>query len=345
MRRLALLVALTQPACVGYVAKSAYFQAELLAGRRPLERVLERGDLPPAEAANLALIPEIKAFGLDLGLKKTGSYTAVNADWKRALYTVTACPPLSFKPKTWWFPIVGGVPYLGFFRDEDAQRRVRRLERRGYETRVGRAGAYSTLGWFRDPVLPAMLTWSEADLSETVLHELAHATLWIRGSVPFNETFATVVGEAAADRYLEGRYGAVSPQLIAARGARDDYDQWRGMLREVYQELDALYQDPDLSDAVKLERKAAIMAGLPDRVDAREWADAARWEAAIRKGPWNNARLRGYRTYNTGMDDFERLLRACGGDVLAFIERVGALTKRQKDPYVALAAGADTCGG
>ena len=88
---------------------------------------------------------------------------------------------------------MGRVPYLGFFRRKDAEPWIRRLENQGYETYIRTAGAYSTLGWFEDPVLPGMLKWSDYRLADTVLHELAHATVWIKGSVKFNESFASFV--------------------------------------------------------------------------------------------------------------------------------------------------------
>ena len=177
VKRLALALLLTQTGCLAYLSKAAYFQAELLAGREPLDDVLTSGDLTPTQADRLRLVPDIKAFGESIGLADTDNYDTVNLGWQRGIYTVTAAPPLSFEAKTWWFPIVGGVPYIGFFRDSDARKRADRVAAKGYETHIGRASAYSTLGFFRDPVLPGMLDWDEARLAETVLHELAHATL------------------------------------------------------------------------------------------------------------------------------------------------------------------------
>lgn len=338
-RGLLLGLALTQPGCLAYLAKSAYFQAELLAGREPLEEVLARGELDPERAAKLALVPEIKAFGESLGLADTDNYDTVNLGWDRGIYTVVAAPPLSLEPKTWWFPVVGGVPYLGFFREQDARKRADKVAARGYETRIGRAGAYSTLGFFRDPVLPDMLDWDEVELADTVLHELAHATLWIPGGASFNETFAAVVGEAAALQWVDHRNGPASAALVAVYDQRADWDAYRRMLYEVTEELGALYADPDLSDEQKLARKAAILGGLEARLEALELNDPERWRRALLRREWNNAWLLSYRTYDTGRGDFDALLAACGGDIAAFIRRVDELTRRARDPYAALAAG------
>jgi predicted aminopeptidase len=335
---LPLLALLTQPGCVAYLAKSAYFQMELLAGQEPLEESLARAELSEEQREKLALVPEIKAFAEDLGLAETRSYTGANLDWERGIFTVTACPPLDFTPRTWWFPIVGGVPYLGFFREQDAQRREARLQGRGYETRIGRAGAYSTLGWFRDPILPAMLEWSEAELAETLFHELAHATLWIRGDAQFNETFATVVGEAAAVKWVDHRNGPGSAALVALYDERADYDAYRRMLYEAFEELDAVYKDPALDDEAKLATKAAVIEDLPARLEALPLHDPERWRASLERAPWNNARLRAYRTYDTGRGDLDAMLTACGGDIGAFVTRIGEVTRRASDPHVALAA-------
>jgi len=333
------LLFLSQTGCVAYLAKSAYFQAELLAGREPLEEVLAEGELDEERAAKLRLVPEIKAFGESIGLAQTDNYDTVNLGWERGIYTVTGAPPLSFEAKTWWFPIVGAVPYLGFFRENDVEKRAERVRGQGYETYIRRAGAYSTLGFFRDPVLPDMLTWSEAELAETVLHELAHATLWIRGDAQFNETYATVVGETAVLQWLNHRYGPVSAPLVALYHEREDWDAYRGMLYAVHDDLEAVYEDEALSDEDKQSQKTAILTGMEGRLDGLGLHDEERWRTSLKRSEWNNARLMGYRTYNTGRADFDALMDACEGDIAAFIDRVEVLAKRANDPSAALRAG------
>ena len=339
MKRLALALLLTQTGCLAYLSKAAYFQAELLAGREPLEDVLTSGELTPTQADRLRLVPDIKAFGESIGLADTDNYDTVNLGWERGIYTVTAAPPLSFEAKTWWFPIVGGVPYIGFFRDADAESRAARVAAKGYETHIGRASAYSTLGFFKDPVLPGMLTWSEAELAETVLHELAHATLWIRGDAGFNETYATVVGETAVLQWLDHHHGPVSAARVAFHHREEDWRAYRAMLRAVHGELGAVYADAALSDVQKLAQKEATLAGLEGRLDALGLHDPERWRASLTRSPWNNARLMGYRTYDTGRANFDALMDACGGDVAAFIARVEALARGAHDPHAALRAG------
>lgn len=202
------------------------------------------------------------------------------------------------------------------------------------------AGAYSTLGYFKDPILVPMLSWSELWLADTVLHELAHATVWIRGSVRFNESFASFVGETAALSYLEARYGPHSDQVAAARQEIADYRRWRRLQYALYLELDALYADPRLSDADKLARKAQVFDSLDARISAGEFHDPDRFVRAVENGTWNNARLVLFRTYNSNRDWFKAIYEECGRDLLVFMGRIEEITRDADDPYIALEAAA-----
>ena len=324
--------------CIGYVLQAGYHEAELLASRRPIHKILDSGVASAGEEQRLRLIPVLKAYGRKLGLSSTENYDTVAWRWERSIYNISACDPLSFTPRTWTFPIVGKVPYLGFFTEKDTNRWKVRLEKEGLDVWVRTAGAFSTLGWFRDPVLPDMLRWDEADLAETVFHELAHATLWVPGSVNFNESFASFVGEESAERYLADTYGPDSPVLVEARTLNVDYRGWQGLLHALFQDLDSVYKDPSRTPDQKLQRKAELFAALPDRVLASDLVMKERWAAASRRGVWNNARLYQYRTYNTDRDRFQALLQRNHGDILAFIHAIQPITKGSKNPFAALRA-------
>ena len=333
----AFVACLLIPGCgVGYVVKSGWYQMEMLAKRQPIDDVLQSGRLSPDHAERLALVPGIKAFGEGLGLAKTGSYESISLDWRRTIYNVSACHPIAFEPKTWWFPIVGRVPYLGFFREGDAERRANKLRQRDLDVWVRTAGAYSTLGWFRDPVLPGMLDWTEADLAETLLHETAHATLWVKGSVRFNESYANVVGKLAADAYMRKTYGPDSPEIEQMFAEREDLILWRELLHGLYKDLDAVYQDPDSDDASKLKRKQEILDALPEQVAQTPFENRERFDRASRKGPWNNARLLQFRTYNAHQEAFEATLERCDRQIACFIDTIRQITDGRSDPYVAL---------
>jgi len=325
-----------------YVLRSAWFEAELLSAREPVGRVLSEDRVQGARADRLRLVPEIGAFGSEIGLASTRSYTTVSLSWDRQVLNLSACPPLSFEVATWWFPVVGRVPYLGFFRPRDAERERARWEARGYDVWVRPAGAFSTLGWFRDPVLPQMLDWDEARLAETLLHERAHATLWVPGSVSFNETFATVVGQEASLRWMERAHGPGSTEVERLRAERADGAAFEDVLLELYEDLDKVYRDLDLPPAARWEARAALYDGLGARASGRAWHDPHRVLATVRRGPWNNARLSQYRTYHLDRDGFDVLLARAGGDLAVFVESVRQVVAGAEDPWAALAEATET---
>jgi predicted aminopeptidase len=331
---LAIIVA--SPGCsVGYLAQQGWFQAELLAGRMPIEEAIEEGFFSEDEVAKLRLVPRIKEYGRQIGLASTDNYDTINPTWDRTIWNVSACHPTRFEPKTWWFPIVGRVPYLGYFRDQDAQRKADRLREQGYDVYARTAGAYSTLGWFRDPLLPGMLKWSEPSLADTILHELAHATLWVPGSVDFNESFANFVGQQASLGYLVATYGPDSAILQEERERREDRDAFSRMLEGVYQDLDALYRGGG-SEAEKLAGKKAILDSLPGRTVALGLHREQAYLDMVRTSEWNNARLVQFKVYNRSPEQFAHLLAEEDGDIARFIARIGDITAGERDPYVAL---------
>lgn len=329
------------PGCkVGYVVKSGWFQAELLASRVPVEKVREKPELTEEQALALDLVADVKAYGAEIGLSATDNYETVAWGWKRTIWNVSACDPVAFQPETWWFPIVGRVPYLGYFREADARKQAGRLGEHGYDVYVRTAGAYSTLGWFRDPILMGMLDWGTYGLADTVLHELAHATVWIPGSVGFNESFASFVGEEAAFRYLDDRHGADSEMSQRARERFVDTGVWRRLQHELYEDLQAVYKDDSLDTEAKLARKQALFDALHERVDEAGFHEPERFHRAVDSNTWNNARLIQFKTYNNDRPVFEALLERDQGDLLAFMHDVDAIVRanRKAAPFDALRA-------
>ncbi len=329
------------PGCtLGYVLSSGYHQAELLASRRPIDAVLAEGGLGAGEEQRLRMIPEIKAYGKTLGLSATQNYDTLAQGWDRTIWNVSGCAPLSFTPVTWWFPVVGRVPYLGYFDEADARAGEATLLADGNDAYVRTAGAYSTLGWFRDPVLPGMLRWSEPELAETVFHELAHATLWVPGSVTFNESFANYVGEAAVERYLVDRYGPDNEALRGLQRSNRDWARFEAILHGLYEDLDTVYRDTTITDAEKLARKTALYASLESRVLTAGLEDTVPYINSIRRSGWNNARIMQFQVYNSKEESFRTLLDRNGGDIKKFIDNVGAITRGKDDPFAALEAAA-----
>jgi predicted aminopeptidase len=327
------------PGCTtGYVVRAGWYQAEMLARREPIDEVLARGGLSAGQEQRLRLVPSLKSYGRGIGLSATDNYDSLAVGWERTVWNVSAAQPLSFENETWWFPVVGRVPYLGYFVEADARAEGARLSSRGLDVSIRTAGAYSTLGWFRDPILPHMLRWSDSQLAETVFHELAHATLWVPGSVAFNESFASFVGDTAARAWLVDTYGASSTEVARWDREQRDSRRFTEILHGLYGDLDAVYRDPSLDEAARRARKSELYGTLAARVEASPIEDRATWLSWVARGTWNNARLAQFRTYASHEDDFAALHASVGGDLGRFIAAVRETTRGADDPFEALRA-------
>jgi predicted aminopeptidase len=336
MRSLVILCLLLSSCRVGYVMSSSYYQMELLSKRKKNTKVLEKNKLPAAEAEKLKLIPKMKIFGKRLGLSSTNNYDTIALKWDRTVWNVSGCDPLSFTSASWWFPVVGRITYLGFFTDRAADRWLKKLRKRELDVYKRSAGAYSTLGWFRDPVWPSMLKWDEYELAEVVFHELTHATLWVKGGASFNESFANFVGQQAMYAYMEEKYGKGSKEVEETRREYRDQDKLVIILHQLYKDVDAAFKDPNTTKEEKLKKKKELYDSIGERILASDMEQKERYSKAIQRAPWNNARLMQFKTYNTSEEDFAAILQQQQGDIKAFINEVGRITKKQKKPFVAV---------
>ena len=297
------LSALALAGCGGvrYVAQAAAGQLSLLQRARPLRKVLRDERTPPRLRALLSEVRVIKRFGEAHGLRPTSNYASyVQLDGPAVVWVVSACAPLEFKSKVWSFPVVGDFPYLGWFHLEDARGFAAELGREGLDVDVRGASAYSTLGWFPDPLLSSMVPDGDealGELANVVLHESVHATLHIPSQAYFNESLASFVADRLAPEYLERRRGAGSKELLAyLEGEARGRERVRA-LHEAYDRLDGLYRSGK-SKEEKLAEKRRMMAELKEGL-------------RLRREP-NNAMLVQYRTYDTGTPELEALLEACG---------------------------------
>ena len=332
----AILFILSQFVRIPYILKQASFQVELLWGRIPIDEAIQTHSFTPSQLKNLERLPNIKSFGKAFGLKATDNYSRINPTFHRTIWNVSACDPLAFKPRRWWFPIVGNVPYLGFFEKEAADSEINALSVEGLDTYLSTAGAYSTLGWFEDPILPSMLDWSEYSFSNTILHELAHATVWLPGSVQFNESFANFIGDTASMQYMEETYGADSPKVLMLKQRISDRKKFRMILVQLYADLNAVYTDETRTNGEKKEQKAFLFDQLPTRVKEAGLFNEEIYLKQVQKGTWNNARMMQFRTYNRSREWFQTLYARENRDLSAFIRRLEDIVSNASDPYDAL---------
>lgn len=296
---------------VSYAVEAGCGQLAISLGARPIEDAIADRDTPPRTAALLAQVGSVKRFGERHGLRPTNSYRKyVDVDRGAAVWVVTASEPLRFRMKTWSFPIVGSVTYLGWFNKAEAELFASDLESDGWDVDLRGAGAYSTLGWFDDPVLSTMLSRGPdalGELANVVIHESVHATVYFAGQTAFNESIASFIGDALAKVYLDENAGPESPEKEAYLEGERAGERRRKVMHAAYIRLEALYASK-APKADKLAQKKRIMAALEAEVGARR--------------PFTNATLAQFKTYNSSKGELDSLLSACGG---SFPRMVSAL--------------------
>src|SRR5215467_7968844 len=214
MAMLAVLGSVIEGCSPFYVIRAAYEEGKILWRREPIPEYLEKPDLTAETQDKLKLVLDVREYARDvLKLNVGGSYSSYSyVDRPDLTYILTAAPRTELRPYTWWFLIVGRVPYKGYFSKEEAAAAAKALEDDGYDTNIRTSAAFSTLGWFDDPLLAHLLRYDKVTLAEVVFHELFHNTLYIKGAGAFNESAANFVGGRAAIDFFRDRFGAGSPE-------------------------------------------------------------------------------------------------------------------------------------
>lgn len=338
---LALLLALALGGCSpAYVLRAGYEQAKILSRRQPIERLVADPATAPETRAKLQLVLEARAFAIDsLRLDVGRSYTTfAQLDSDTLVMVVSAARPDTFRAHTWWFPIVGSVPYKGFFRESQARAEERRLRARGLDTYVRPAGAFSTLGWFNDPLYSSLLRYDSLALANTVIHEVTHNTVYWPGQAAFNESFANFVGARGAIAFFCERFGPRSPQCARAEAAWRDELRYGEFLSGLVAELESLYARGDLTS----EQKVALREPIFDAARARFRDELQpRLEvlsfAGFTRTPLNNATLIGRRLYYRRLDLFETWYQRYG-DLQTALHAVIRYTRGAEDPFAAMEA-------
>lgn len=293
-------------------------QLRLLRASQPIETALDDPATHEALRQRLALVLEVRTFARALGLSVQDQYTRY-APWPGdyVVTTVVTTRPGEVDPAGFWFPIVGRVPYKGYFDAARAAREAERLRGRGLDVCLVKVSAYSTLGWFDDPVTDPMLRQSEGSLVATLLHELTHATIFVRDRAAFNEGIASFVGEEARVRFYAEARGAAAAAAERARVAENRRVQ--AELLRARSEVDALYASHP-PDAARDARRADVDTRARARIARLELADrdAAELASGVRL---NDACLALVGTYGGEIDRFAAALAGLGGDLRAFVGR------------------------
>ncbi|WP_460841905.1 aminopeptidase [Noviherbaspirillum agri] len=315
---------------LGYFAQAAHGQLSLMAEAKPIDEWLANPGVEDKLKGKLAKIKDIRAFAArELGLPDNGSYTTY-ADLKRpyVLWNVVATEEFSLKPVQWCFPVAGCVNYRGYYSEEGAKTYAAELRAAKYDVDVGGVTAYSTLGWFKDPVLSTFIKYPDVELARLVFHELAHQVVYVPGDSRFNEAFAVAVEEAGMERWMAVRGDDKMREAYAAYKHRKQ--DFLALLMKHRNALEANYER-DVSKEEKRREKAAIFKALKDEylVLKESWGGYAgydRWFAE----PLSNAHLSAVATYHDLVPAFRALL-AEKKSMEKFYESARALASLDKD--------------
>ena len=259
---------------VGYLTKSSYNQMKLLMSRTPIDEVLEDPKVDEATKKKLRLAKEAKEFAeKELGLTPTNNYgTFVDLGRPYVSWIVRAAPVYKLEAYLWTFPIVGSIPYKGYFNKEDALEEAKDFDPNKYDTYVRGVGAYSTLGWFDDPILSSMTTMRESDFVNVIIHETVHATIYIKSQADFNERLATFLGDLGAEMFYFKREGEGSPTVKQTRLENADGKLFSKFITQELKELRAWYS---LADKKVLKSPASINTSTkvsgPPELDSASW--------------------------------------------------------------------------
>src|SRR5882757_3155946 len=207
-------------------------QLKIIREAKPVEEFLQDPSFPDSLKAKLRLIVQARKFAIDsLGLTDTDNYkTMYDQHGQELMWVVLACEQFKLKEKRWDFPVIGSVPYKGYFDQSKAVKERDQLQQEGWDVSIRNPGGWSTLGWFTDPILTGMLNRGEGDLAGLIIHEMVHATLWVPDSVDFNENLASFIGDTAAYDFIRARYGAASKQYQQYLYEDQDYRKFSSFI-------------------------------------------------------------------------------------------------------------------
>lgn len=314
----------------GYYAQSVKGQMEIWQESQPISSVLEDPGVAEQVKAKLELALEIRRFAVEeLHLPDNKSYTKfVDLERPYMVWSVYAAPELSLEPLEWCFLIVGCVNYRGYFEKQSAQDFAKRVSEQGYDVYVGGVPAYSTLGWFDDPVPNTVLQYSAAEFAGLIFHELAHQVAFAKGDTIFNESFATTVERIGVERWLMASDDAPKIARYHLRKQRDE--KVVELILDYRARMDQAYS-ANTSDMKKRRTKQQLIADLKDAYaeTTRQWQGYSGYKYWFEQ-PINNAKLVSIATYNDLIPAFEKLLEKHGGDLESFYESVAELADQPK---------------
>jgi len=325
---------------IDFYWQGVHGQYEILSGARPLDEVI--GTATDARLRErLALAVQIRNFATtELALPANDSYRRYT-DLKRpfVLFNVFATPSLALAPREWCYPVAGCVNYRGYFSEADARAEALVLKAAGDDVYVGGVPAFSTLGWFDDPILSTFVGYPETEFARLIFHELAHQLIYVKGDTVFNESYATAVSDEGLDRWIAAQPPAARARLEGAQQRSDRLrSEFRRLVVTARASLAAIYA----SDSPRPEKEARKRATFAAMRAAYESAKAGepglagfdRWFAGFDDEGPNNASLAAIALYTERVPAFRAMIARDHGNLPAFyadVRALAALDKRQRD--------------
>ena len=330
---------------LSFYGQAAKGQYQIFAHQQPIDKLMVAANTPQPLKQRFELLRDLRGFASQELKLPTDKHYRKYVDVHRpfVVWNVEAAPELSLEPKTWWYPLLGSLEYRGYFSKDGATHYASALRKQGYDVSVGGVEAYSTLGWFRDPVLNTFIFEDDADLAEIIFHELGHQRLFARGDTDFNEAFATTVGQEGARRWLKGKKNDAGLKAYLAHLERSN--QFVHLVMNTRARLEALYGDERNEDGkIKATKKQnpAAQDNLRRRKEQvlREMKEEytrlkANWGGDPEYDGWfahpiNNAQLNSVAAYYDFVPAFEQILAAHGGDLEKFYHAAEQLSKKTK---------------
>ena len=313
-----LLLLMFLPGC--YIIKQGYNQMLMLYKAQPIEYALRDPRIDPETRRKLELVLSLRKFAQEhVHLKIYNNYKDVSLDWQKIMFNVSACEPLAFKPYEWWFPIIGHVPYKGFFNKEDAQTEQIRLENLGLEVQLSQIGGYSSLGFFADPLWPSMLKMNDYDLADLIFHELLHSTIYIYNHTSFNESLASFVAKQASLAYFNNDI-----KVIKHYENKDAYHQF---FYNLYYDLEIIYNNKN--------KKEKLLILKQEKLKEYEIKYQEKFKSNLNWQKVNNAFLMSFKRYNSNDDNFLNLFNILDKDFSKFLNEIDTYARYQ-EPFLAI---------
>ena len=314
MKILAFLLALFLTSC--YLTKQSYYHLKIVWNTIPLESAInEETDLEKKEL--LALVEDILKFSEEYLLLKTkrNYQKYYQTDKKSISFAVSASPLLEMKAYQWWFPILGKVDYKGFFVLEDAQKEAQKISQKDYEIWISPVSAYSTLGWFDDPITTPMLLYGKYYLINTLIHETTHSTLYFKNQTALSEQLASFVAKIGSEQFLKGQGKEGEKLLLEQRQRQKKYSQFTRLMKQTYSKAEMIYQNTT-SDEEKLVLKKQLFENTKKEI-LEIYPKASKNFLKL-----NNARLLQFKRYAEDNPTFENIWLSSGKDWQMFWKKV-----------------------